>query len=127
MSARKKSIVVVLAILAMVVGGGIWWAAGRSGPEQLIALPNGDKFRFVGTTYGTDTAPPSMIAKVIHRLPDSSVEFLQKPLGQRIGDLIYYDETFDRPRLLVWFRHIATNGMAATGESPSRSWMAALN
>ena len=108
MRAGKKWIWVVLT--AVLVLGAITtaWAMSRSGPPQIITLPDGERFRFAGVSYGTNHVPPSILAHLIHGLPGPLAMLARKCAIDRISQ---FNEVvkFDSPQLFVWFEHLGTN------------------
>src|SRR5579863_1316339 len=110
MNTRKKRVALLVTILAAGVGVAVWWFAGHSGPEQIITLPSGEQYRFVGVTYGLKAEPPSTLARLFHRLPKPWGDFVARHASKYAGGLIYLDTTFgsDVPRLYLWFRKVGS-------------------
>ncbi len=115
---RKRNgltiVIGVFFVVAIVVGSRL----GHSSPEQIITLPNGDQYRFVGTTYSKENVPPAFLARLVSWLPSGLAEFARKHI--RTGITHYNVGTkSDTPQLFIWFQFVGTK---ATGPMPSSSF-----
>jgi hypothetical protein len=75
---------------------------------QIVTLPDGEKYQFMGATYGTHNVPPVLEAKVVSLLPRPLANLAQRHIGNSISQWNAGQE-FDEPRLFVWFKHLGTN------------------
>ena len=114
MHGRKTLVWLVLAAAAGAVAGGIWWSAAHEPPPQVITLPSGVQYRFVGVTYGTNNVPPSLLAKAVHWLPKPLADRVRTYAGGRISQ-VNEAEVFDSPHLFVWLKRVGTGGIQAGG------------
>src|SRR3954468_15634362 len=87
----------------LIVAASVWgWHRTHQEPPQIILLPNGDEYRFVGTTYGTRDVPPSFSERLVDDLPMEAANAIRRTFG---GSVRWYGpvQTFDTPQLFVWF------------------------
>ena len=98
--------------MALAVIVAIGWAAMTHGPAQIIKFPNGDRYRFVGTSWGTNHSQPRLLAHVVDHLPDKWAGYIRKRLGPRVG--LAPPVHTSSPQLLVWFEQTGTNATLVT-------------
>jgi hypothetical protein len=108
-----------LAIAAAAAAVAVWcWSGSDKGPAQIITLPNGDRYRFAGVTYGRKNTPPSLLARAVSWLPLRWEWQAQRVFGERAA-WFNQNETYELPCLFVWFRRLGTNSPNAGGASLS--------
>jgi hypothetical protein len=102
---RWRLVGLALALFLAAVAVAVWvmWDRGPSGPSQILTLGNGEKYQFVGTTYGTRNVPPSFEAKLVSALPARLANLARKYVGPQISQY-NAGEKFDPPHLFIWFR-----------------------
>ena len=107
---RWKGIGLALGLLAAAIGVTAWFLRDRTpdGPPLILTLPGGEKYRFMGTTYGTRNVPPSFDAKVVSVLPDRLANLARKRVGPQISQY-NQGQKFDSPNLFIWFQRVGTN------------------
>ena len=108
MRSKSRFALLGLTVLAFAISGIVWWQVAHRLPEQMITLPNGEKYRFAGVTYSKDNVPPSMLARVVRHLPSSWAKRIEKYTAPRISQM-YQGGKFDTPQLFVWFTRVGTN------------------
>ena len=107
---RWKLVGLALALLLAAVAVAAWLLRDRApaGPPIILTMPNGEKYQFVGTTYGKKNVPPSLEAKLVSALPWCLANWAQKYVGPQIS---HYNggEKFETPNLFIWFQLPRTN------------------
>jgi hypothetical protein len=109
MRVRKRIFWPVVALLLLAaVAGAWWWTGAHQAPPQIITLPNGERYQFVGATYGTRNVPPVLAAELVSWLPARLASLARRYIG---GSAVQFRAggKFGKPRLLVWFRALGTN------------------
>ncbi len=74
-------------------------------PRQIITLETGDRFEFVGTSYGSNSVPPSVLCQMIKHLPGSVSNLAVKVLGKRVVWPAILNQG-DGPPLVFWVRRL---------------------
>ena len=97
----------VLLVAALVA----FLAKGRSSAPQIVTLPNGQQYRFAGTTYGTNHVHGPILARLVERLPTAIAMRVKKSLGSRLGQVSSRHSVL--PSLFFWFDPLGTNFPAA--------------
>ena len=94
---------VLVAIAALVVPF-VW----PKPPRQIVTLANGDSYEFVGTAYGTNLVPPSLLCRITGHLPAG----LNNIVGQVVGNHVTWlkDMTPEHPEFILWFRRLKGTG-----------------
>jgi hypothetical protein len=116
---RWRRIGLALALLLAVVGMMAWLLGdGKpSGPPLILITPSGEKYQFVGTTYGTRNVPPSFEAKLVSVLPARLANWARKYVGPEISQFNNGNK-FDPPNLFIWFQRMGTNVPVRTAGPP---------
>jgi hypothetical protein len=112
---RWKGIGLAAALLAAGIAVTAWFLRDRmpDGPPQILTLASGEKYRFVGTTYGGRNVPPSFEAKVVSVLPVRLANLARKRVGPQISQY-NQGQKYDSPQLFIWFQMAGSNVPAAT-------------
>jgi hypothetical protein len=104
---RRKWLWMVVVFVGMVTA--VVWPRKPEGPPQIITIPNGDKYEFMGVTYGTNHVMGSVAARLVSHLPGGMTNWVQKHFGNKIGPIrTFYTPS---PGLCVWFKLLETNGV----------------
>ena len=101
----------LIAVIALeAVFGGLWaiWQLPR---PQFVTLPNGDRYRLAGVTWGTNHVEPTLAARVARRIPLSLTNVVQRVLGKHLGPITSFKT--DEPSLFVWFQPLARSGQSS--------------
>jgi hypothetical protein len=115
---KKRIGLLLLAVTVIAVMAAILWPKPREAP-QIITMPDGQKWQFIGTTYGTNHVMGSAVARLVNHLPPSAAKYARKLFGTRLGQITTQQTT--EPSLCVWFRPLVTNlpVLAAWSSYPS--------
>ncbi len=107
---KRKAILLTggLMLLTLVAVAWLW----PREPAQLINLPEGRGFRFVGATWGTNHSLPRFPARLVDSLPANVADYLRAKLKSRVD--LHPPVTTDTPKLLLWFEPVGTNWTNAT-------------
>ena len=108
---RKKTICLLIFATALCIAVAIWaMALGKR--LQVITLPDGRIYRFVGTTSGTNHSQPRFAARLADHLPAGLGNFLRRQLEPRLGSLAGVRTS--EPSLCVWLELVASNSPSVT-------------
>ncbi len=110
---RAKWVIAIAAVGALAAVGAVWWSVAHQPPPQIITLPNGDRYRFAGATYGTKAIPPTLTAHALNLLPRQLENLARNYLGTRIGQYPSVQK-FDSPQLFLWIQQLGTNASPNT-------------
>jgi hypothetical protein len=106
----------------------------KSPGSQTLTLPNGERYRFYATVWGTNNfePPPTLAARVVSHLPGSAADFVRRKLGGwldlppkvsvvRISsgpgwqwELEPEPKPPEPPSLHIWLRQFGTNASVQT-------------
>ena len=81
-SKKWKSAALALALLA--AGWLGWYLVFSPGSRQIITLSDGHQYEFAGTSCGTNSVPPGVLAHLVSWLPDSWADYLRAKLGPHL-------------------------------------------
>jgi hypothetical protein len=108
----RSFLLAILAVVVAAVMGVVLWNAPHQLPEQFIVLPNGQRYQFVGVSYGTTAVPPSILIHFIRRLPKPLADWARNYYGNRVTHQT--EEPWLRsPQLFVWFKYVGTSAPPA--------------
>jgi hypothetical protein len=85
--------------------GAWWWGRAHQAPPQIITLPNGERYQFVGATYGTRNVPPCLAAKLVTWLPARAAALARKYFGAQVSQF-NEGEDYGIPQFFLWFRRL---------------------
>jgi hypothetical protein len=94
-------------LLAIAVARGLQW---KKELPQIVTFPNGDKYQFAGTAYGTTAVPPSLAAQAVSLLPAPLADRARKRFAASLTQN-YPGVKFSSPQLIVWFRRVGSNAV----------------
>jgi hypothetical protein len=89
------------------------WIWQKIHAQQIIVLLNGDRYRFIGTTYGTNALPPSVACGLLNRLPTRLANAGYRLLG--LPDAPHIRAVDERPGLFICFKASEGNGATNRG------------
>src|SRR5690349_1002523 len=84
----KKSFYLA-AVTAILLVMGLRYAHAQTAPSQILTLPNGLKYQYIGSTYDTVISPPRST--------------------ENAETIVNMGQQFETPRLFLWFQRIGTN------------------
>jgi len=121
---RWRRIGLALALLLAVIGVMAWLLGdGKpSGPPLILTMPSGEKYQFVGTTYGKKNVPPSFEAKLVSALPTRLANWARKYVGPQISQY-NSGQKFDPPNLFIWFQQMGSNVPARPPGELLAAWL----
>jgi hypothetical protein len=79
----------------------------RNPPSKTITLLDGRQFRFVGVTYGTNSAMIGTVTRLVRHLPPNLQNFAKAHFAAWLDDAFPYRSA--DPTLCFWFRPVDTN------------------
>ena len=105
----------VLLVAALVWATWLALRPGSASGRQIIRLPNGQRYRFAGLSYGTNHTHGPIVARVVGNLPSSVGNFVRKALGNHLGHVASFESA--EPTLCFWFDPIVTTNSATDNVS----------
>jgi hypothetical protein len=104
---RKRIAIAVTLLVVLGLALIVWLGTGRRGPPQIITAQNGQQYRFIGVTYGTNHVMGSPLGKIVARLPRPVAGFVRGILGRHLGST--HMRNTRSPSLSVWFEPVGSN------------------
>ena len=103
----KRICLALILVLAVAVAVPVLWK--KQTLPQIVTLQNGQRYRYAGVTYGTNHVQPTMVARVLNRMPLSLASLVQRKLGKHLDPINSFTST--EPLLVLWFQRLTTNAV----------------